>query len=63
MSYEQRVDFEITDLLIRSPFEFFRMYLLKLGFLDGMQGFILSVLSACYVFAKYAKVWQRTKHR
>lgn len=55
--------FRIADLLIRPPFEFFQMYILKLGFLDGMQGFILSVLSACYVFAKYAKVWQRTKHR
>jgi hypothetical protein len=34
------------------------MYVVKLGFLDGIQGFILSVLSSCYVFTKYAKLWE-----
>jgi (heptosyl)LPS beta-1,4-glucosyltransferase len=34
------------------------MYGLRLGLLDGMQGFILCVLSAAYVFAKYAKLWE-----
>jgi len=53
--------FRITDLLFRPPFLFFKMYILKLGFLDGMQGFILSVLSACYVFTKYAKVWEKNQ--
>ncbi len=43
------------DLLVRPPFVFIKMYILRLGFLDGMHGFVLSVLSSAYVFTKYAK--------
>lgn len=48
----------IADLLLRPGFIFLKMYLLKLGFLDGMRGFILCKLSASYVFTKYAKLWE-----
>lgn len=51
--------FRLWDLLLRPSCFFFRMYLLKAGFLDGVQGFILARLSAAYVFAKYAKLWER----
>jgi glycosyltransferase involved in cell wall biosynthesis len=54
----KKARFRFRDLLFRPPFMFIRMYFLKLGFLDGMQGFMLSLLSACYVFAKYAKLWE-----
>jgi hypothetical protein len=37
------------------------MYILKRGFLDGMQGFILCVVSSAYVFTKYAKLWELQK--
>ena len=50
--------FRVADLLVRPAFQFFKMYGLRLGLLDGMQGFILCVLSAAYVFAKYAKLWE-----
>jgi hypothetical protein len=46
------------DLLIRPPYLFFKMFFLRGGFLDGMHGFILSILSANYVFVKYAKLWK-----
>lgn len=36
---------------------FLKMYLLKAGFLDGKQGFLLSVLSAHSTFVKYADLW------
>ncbi|HZV11912.1 MAG TPA: glycosyltransferase family 2 protein [Candidatus Kapabacteria bacterium] len=49
----------IIDLLIRPPFTFFRMYILRAGVLDGFHGLLLCMLSAFYVFVKYAKVWQR----
>jgi (heptosyl)LPS beta-1,4-glucosyltransferase len=38
---------------------FLRMYVLKAGFLDGKQGFLLAVLSAHSTFAKYADLWVR----
>jgi glycosyltransferase involved in cell wall biosynthesis len=55
--------FSIVDLLIRPPFQFFKMYFLRRGFLDGMHGFILAVLSSAYVFAKYAKLWEMQNTR
>ncbi len=39
---------------------FFRMYVLRAGFLDGRAGFVIARLSAHYVFLKYAKVWEGT---
>ena len=33
---------------------FVKMYILKAGFLDGKQGFLLAVLSAHSTFVKYA---------
>jgi glycosyltransferase involved in cell wall biosynthesis len=50
--------FSYFDILFRPPYLFFKMYILRLGFLDGMHGFTLSLLSAAYVFVKYAKVWE-----
>ena len=50
--------FSLRDLLLRPPFLFFKMYILRRGFLDGIQGLMLSVLSAAYVFTKYAKLWE-----
>ena len=39
---------------------FLKMYVLKAGFLDGKQGFLLSLLSAHSTFVKYADLWIRT---
>jgi len=47
----------LRDLVLRPPAFFLRMYLLRGGFLDGMHGFMLSYLSAFYVFVKYAKLF------
>jgi len=49
--------FSIIDLL-RPVGIFIKMYFLKLGFLDGIQGFILAVFSSAYVFTKYCKFWE-----
>jgi glycosyltransferase involved in cell wall biosynthesis len=51
----------LSDLIIRPPFTFLKMYLIRLGFLDGMRGLILSMLSSLYVFTKYVKLWELTQ--
>ncbi len=51
--------FALWDLLVRPPFLFFKMYVLRRGFMDGMHGLILSLVSAAYVFCKYAKLRER----
>ncbi|MBI2619759.1 MAG: glycosyltransferase family 2 protein [Ignavibacteriales bacterium] len=52
--------FSLAKLISKPVWTFWRMYVLRLGFLDGLHGLILSVLSAGYVFTKYAKVWERS---
>ena len=48
------------DLSVRPAFMFVKMYIFRLGFLDGMHGFILCLLSSAYVFTKYAKLKERS---
>jgi glycosyltransferase involved in cell wall biosynthesis len=50
-----------ADLLFRPVFQFFKMYVLRRGVLDGMEGFILAVVSSAYVFVKYAKLRERQR--
>ncbi|GEM78168.1 glycosyltransferase family 2 protein [Vibrio superstes] len=40
-------------------FRFFKMYIIKLGFLDGKHGLLLAILSANTVFTRYADLWVR----
>ncbi len=51
----------LSDLLVRPPARFVRMYLLQLGFLDGWRGAVLCGLSAASVFLKYARLWERSR--
>lgn len=44
-------------ILIKPPFRFFLHYFLKLGFLDGFRGFIISVLLSYGVLVRYIKLW------
>jgi len=46
----------ITDLLVRPPATFVKMYLFRAGFIDGFHGLVLATLSSAYVFVKYAKL-------
>ncbi len=40
---------------------FLKKYIFKLGILDGLEGFILCVLTVFYVFSKYTKLWWKEK--
>jgi hypothetical protein len=53
--------FHLSDLIVRPIAIFIKMYFIKLGFLDGLQGFILAVFSSAYVFTKYSKFWELTR--
>lgn len=61
--YERGFKVKLWDILLRPWHTFMKMYFFKAGFLDGMQGFILSLLSGWYVFAKYAKVWEFSRNK
>ena len=60
--YERGKHYHISLLLLRPTFKFFEVYLLKLGFLDGLAGFIIAVTSAYAMFVRYIKLrelWNR----
>ena len=46
----------LLDLLLRPPLVFVKLYLLRLGVLDGESGLVVSVMSAHYAFQKVAKL-------
>ena len=46
------------QLLFGPPVKFFKMFVLKGGFLDGWRGLIVATLGAFFVFLKYAKLWE-----
>ncbi|MBF0344424.1 MAG: glycosyltransferase family 2 protein [Nitrospirae bacterium] len=48
----------VFHLTIKPLAMFLKMYVLRLGFLDGMNGFILAILYAFYTFLKYLKAWE-----
>jgi glycosyltransferase involved in cell wall biosynthesis len=48
--------FRLRDIVFHPPATFIKMYIFRLGFLDGVEGFLLCALSAFYVLCKYAKV-------
>jgi glycosyltransferase involved in cell wall biosynthesis len=54
--YEKGRKASLIDLLLRPFFQFMKMYVVRSGFLDGYQGFLLCAFSAFYVFVKYSKL-------
>lgn len=51
----------LLNTLFHPPFRFIRMYALQRGFLDGLHGLVLCLLSSYSVFLKYAKAWEYGK--
>jgi glycosyltransferase involved in cell wall biosynthesis len=45
------------DLAVRPAWRFVRAYFLRLGFLDGWQGYHLACLSGFHAAMRYTKVW------
>ena len=52
----------LFEIFLRPPATFLKMYILKIGFLDGIPGFIASVLSAYHVFCKYVKIAEMSRN-
>lgn len=48
------------SLVFRPPARFFRMYVMQMGFLDGLHGLLLCGLSAYQIYVKYATLWELT---
>jgi glycosyltransferase involved in cell wall biosynthesis len=53
---QKRGQAALPNLVFGPPLKFLKAYFLKLGFLDGLPGFVIAVLGSYYVFLKYAKL-------
>jgi glycosyltransferase involved in cell wall biosynthesis len=60
--HERGKRYHISMLFLRPIFKFFEIYLLKLGFLDGLAGFIIAVTSAYAMFVRYVKLRELWNH-
>jgi hypothetical protein len=52
---ESGAEVTFPRILFTPPWTFFQTYVLKLGFLDGMEGLAIANMAALYNFVKYAK--------
>ncbi len=59
--FEQGQRAGLWQMVLHPWATFVKMYLFKAGILDGVNGFILAVLSSYHVFVKYAKLRQLSK--
>ena len=48
----------VFDLAVHPFAAFMRNYFFRAGVLDGLPGFIVSVMNAYYVFLKFARLWE-----
>ena len=50
--------FHLWNMITRPLYRFFRDYIMKRGFLDGIPGLIIVASTMYYVFMKHAKLWE-----
>lgn len=58
---KQGVKFSFWKMIWQAKFEFFIRFIYKMGFLDGLRGFILSYLMAIYKLTVWIKLWELQK--
>lgn len=54
--YKRGKKSNIFGIVINPIFKFLRMYFFRLGFLDGLEGLLLAILSSNYTMVKYYKL-------
>jgi len=55
--YKKNVRPNLYHFLFRPWYRFMHQYFLRLGFLDGKEGFIISYVHAFSVFKRYVQLW------
>lgn len=58
---QQGVRSSILKAVLHGVGAFLRTYLLRRGFLDGREGFLLAVANAEVAYYKYAKLWLKQR--
>lgn len=53
----------VLDLTLRPAFAFLKVYIVRAGFLDGVEGLTVAVTNAMLTFSKYAKLRELERER
>ena len=59
VKFEQGKKAGVFKIVFSPFFKFIKEYFIKLGFLDGIYGFTISIISAHETFLKYIKLYQK----
>lgn len=54
--YKKNKKTSLFQIVLNPLYKFIRMYFLRLGFLDGIEGFLIAVVSSLYTMVKYFKL-------
>ena len=63
MRYARGERATLTTAVLHGAWTFFRTYVLRRGFLDGREGFLLAVLNAEGSYYRYVKLWLLTRNK
>lgn len=55
--HQENKGVNLYNLTIKPPVRFLTHYIIRLGFLDGFEGFILASVQSYGVFMRYIKLW------
>jgi glycosyltransferase involved in cell wall biosynthesis len=53
--------FSVLSLIVNPFIRFFKFYIIKQGFREGVAGFVVATIEAFYTFLKYAKLWEKSR--
>ncbi len=57
--YDRGTRAGMSAVILRPPFRFLAMFILRGGWMDGARGALLAGMAAVSVFAKYARLWEK----
>ena len=61
--YDKGIQSNFFKIVVNPSWSFIKSYFLKLGFLDGIEGLSIAVISSYTVFLKYLKLYQIQKKK
>ena len=57
--YDRGKRARMTSVILRPPFRFLSMFIIRGGWMDGVRGALLAGMASVSVFAKYARLWEK----
>ena len=60
--YNIKKRYTVSSAIMQGVWKFLTMYVIKMGYLDGLAGFLLCYNSAYGQYLKYLKLWERRQH-